>query len=303
MAYIAPDGRLCQTTDFLDFTSGVTPVLSETYSSRLRTCAQKRDYPALSVNIFLNHRYTINTGDPERVLTTGKDFVSYLHQSFLSSSFVSTSRIYPFNKALPIALPFSISSTDYTRLRDTLPAKLTTLSKNLKQPLADKLVILSPLVSYPSATSQDTIILYYLQGSVQSKILAEALEQSLRSLQGKVYFHNQQLQDTPDNTVYKLDFTLRLEPLDVEQAAKQGLFLAQSTLEQSHPTFYKERLDIPAVFIDFVDNTNKFTLLDNHLLAFADALTLGFQRYLEQLPKSSAPKNEPGSIWTNPTNP
>lgn len=303
MAYIAPDGRLCQTTDFLDFTSGTTPVLSEAYSSRLRTCAQKRDYPTLPVSMFLNHRYTINTGDPERVLTTGKDFVSYLHQSISSLSLVSTSRVSPKIKTSTSYGPGGpdqprITNTpDYTRLQDTLSEKLTTLSKNINPPLTNKLFILSPLVSYTTETSQDEVVLYYLKDSSQSKLFAESLEQSLRSLQGKVYLHNQQLQDTPDNTVYKLDFTLRLEPLDVEQAAKQGFFLAQPLLEQSHPAFYKERLDISAVFIDFVDNTNKFTLLDNHLLAFADALNLGFQRYLQQLPKPSEPKDKPIDLF------
>src|SRR3989344_2335165 len=297
MAYIAPDGRLCQATTFLDFTADQTPILSEAYSSRLPTCAQKRDYPNQLMSIFFNHRYTPNTGDPERVLTIGKDLISSLQQSFSSSSLVSTSRVSPFMRGLPIALPFTLPSADYTRLTDTLPAKLTTFSKNLNPPLADKLLILSPLVSYSTATTQDIVTLYYLQDSSQSKLFAEALEQSLRSLSGKVYLHNQQLQDTPEHAVYKLDFTLNLKPLNLEQAAQQGLFLAQPTLEQSHPLFYKERLQIPAVFIDFTDNTTTFTLLDNHLPAFAEALALGFQRYLQQLPKSSPPNDQPVDLF------
>ena len=310
MAYIAPDGRLCSSTNFLEYTgstTGTISTLSEAYSSRLPTCAQKRDYPNQLMSIFLNHRYTSNTGDPERVLTTGKDLISYLQQSFSSLSLVSTSRISPTTSYEPVRYEpggpaqsmDDIITPNYASVQDTLPEKLTALSNNLKKPLADKLVILSPLVSYSTDTSRDTIILYYLQDSSQSELFAKALEQSLRSLSGKVYLHNQQLQDTPEHAVYKLDFILSLKPLTLEAAAQQGLFLAQPTLKQSHPIIFKELLQISAVFIDFTDNTNTFTLLDNHLPAFAEALALGFQRYLQQLPKSSASQDKTQNIFQN----
>lgn len=292
MVSITSDGRLCHD-------DRKSTVLSEFYTSSLRTCSQKKDYPQQQLlTTFLAHRYKPNSGDPKKILTIDKDFLLVLQRSFLPLSLVSTSS---FGSAL--GLRDSSLSFDNIRLTDTLPAKLTTLSKNLKQPLADKLVIISPLVSYSSSTSQDEVVLYYLQDSAPSRVLAEQLAFSLSSLHGKFYFHNQQLQDTPENIIYKLDFKVRIEPLTIDQAIQQGLFLAQPSLEQTYSLLFQERSAIPAVFLDFVDNTNKFTLLDNHLPAFSEALSLGFQSYLEQLPKSSAPIDKPLDIFTTSTNP
>ncbi len=279
MAYIDAEGNLCSLAFFLEGGLRHTePAIATTITSQLRSCTISA--PASSLTFFVQQRHTKDNPNPEFIMKEGQAFALSLQTSLLSLGKVYLSKVEP---STDPSNEFT-SNPLYTHPDDQLLKTLPQITKSLQNNFGKKLLVISPLYTQTKeAQEKDSITIYYLKGSVTSKLLAESLQKRLTSLAGKSYINELLLADTDSNAQqHRFAFWIQLEPLDETAAAAKGIFFFQPQVIKQYPQLYQDRNAIPAVFVDFVDHPNAYSLLDKHNYVLSREIKLGVEDYLQQ---------------------
>jgi len=263
LGYFAEDNTLCF---FQDAVYSYSTILLEEIVSKFRSCNAPRTSPVL---LYLQQRLPKQVLDIRQAAYHGSQFLSASRQPFTPLGRIYTSVIETSH-----GVPFDQSETVFQRI---MPA--------LQQQPQSSLLILSPQLDVvQQSLDKDAIVLSYLKDSAPSQDLARSLLSRLQSLSGKSYSRMVQLtEQDPLYSTNLFSFDVRLEPLDDGKAVSKGLFFFQPWVGKRYPQFFKDRASVPAVFIDFIDYENKYSLLGNsQFLALAQTLFLGVQDYLQQ---------------------
>lgn len=275
--YIDSAGNLCSLTSIYapDF-------LTQQITSDFKLCSA----PTTSLRLYIHHRHPQNALDDKEALLLAHRYLDTLQSTLASLGRLSFTKLQPTTK--------TISKTserpDYSFLFDPSSTRFFEIAKGVQQPYATNFILLSFLFGQQaSAAPEDTLTLSYLTPSSSSKSLALALQQSLQALSDKSYTQQQLLpKEHPSFANHLLHFTVRLEPLTDEQIISKNLLFSESWFQKNHPTLYSQRAELPAVFVDFIDFQNSYSLYQDHESTFSEAFLRGIQAYLQQ----PAPKTQ-----------
>ncbi len=129
-----------------------------------------------------------------------------------------------------------------------------------------------------SAIKKDYFKIYYLQGSEQSKILAEKIASRMQQLNGKLMVDYEELSKSEANENFRFDFQLIYE-----ENTKDNVGPVFLTCTESYTNFIacKESVKIPAVFIDVVEVVGDgHNLLERHHKPVAGKVYEGVSDYI-----------------------
>ena len=169
--------------------------------------------------------------------------------------------------------------------------------------LKDKVYLISIAAYYKSLKylkeediKQDHFVIHYLKDSPKSKLLAEKIKEQLDSISGKYYKTG--VEDKKQiSEKYKLNTVVKLEGKDTKNkgpafliySEEKFLFFFTSRYEgydiNKPPWKYtwKEKYEIPAVFIDVVEvDGDKHYLFEGHYGIISQKIYEGVKKYLEE---------------------
>ncbi|MDP3766226.1 MAG: hypothetical protein Q8R04_06970 [Nanoarchaeota archaeon] len=133
------------------------------------------------------------------------------------------------------------------------------------------------LQSKYSQIKKDYLKIHYLQGSEQSRILADKIKTRLQELNGKLIFNDKEVGVAEAPAGYRFDFEII-----VEENSKGNIgpvFLACAD-DYSNFAACKENTLIPAVFIDIIEISNENYMFDGHTTTIARKVYEGIKDYL-----------------------
>ena len=174
------------------------------------------------------------------------------------------------------------TQTRLERRQNTFKDAYNNFDKNNNGFINDDIYFISirglSLQSKNSNIKKDYISIHYLDGSEQSKIIAEKISSSLNELNGKLIFKDKELKISEADEQYRFDFEIISE-----ENSKQNpgpVFLACT---QSYSDFVacKENTFIPAVFIDIVEvDGSGHYMFEAHHASIARKVYEGIKDYL-----------------------
>lgn len=141
--------------------------------------------------------------------------------------------------------------------------------------LASRIFLVYVKTSADAFSSKDRIVIHYLKDSV-SDAFANAVGSELKTLEGKYYYNSVEeakLGTVPES--YRFNTEVVYEAND--PANPDGAYLV---CDKDELQICKEKLQIPAVFIEFVDANDGFSAYQGHEEILAETIRQGMLNYV-----------------------
>lgn len=135
-----------------------------------------------------------------------------------------------------------------------------------------------------SAIKQDHIILHYIKGSLKSRALAESIKNQLETIYGRLYKDGREYNKAEIDEKYRLNTKVLFEENDASKPGPIFLLYTSGNYDVNYAPWsysWKEKEEIPAVFIDLVEyEEDGYNLFEGHYGVLAEKIYEGAEEFL-----------------------